>query len=79
MRLNLGPNSLSKLEAGPWWPVYALWPTRVENSLVWFEKYYVRLVPVRDYHSNISKTSECQWTYKMEPEYRLAENIDKEY
>jgi hypothetical protein len=79
MRLNLGPNNLSPDQAGPWWPVYAIWPTRVENRLVWLEKYYVRLVPVRDYNSEISRTSESMWTYKMVEELRLPENLDKEY
>jgi hypothetical protein len=78
MRLDLGPNSLSD-QPGPWWPTYAFIPTRVENKLVWLETYYTRLVPVRDYDSQISKTSKYMWTYKMVQEYRLKENIDKEY
>lgn len=79
MRLNLGPNNLDPQHAGPWCPMFAIIPTRVENRIVWLEKYYMRLVPVRDYDSIISKTSKSMWTYKMVEEIRLPENIDKEY
>lgn len=79
MRLNLGPRNLAPPEASPWYEQYAILPIRVENKVIWFEKYYMRLVPVRDYNSYLSKTSECQWGYKMDQELRLPENIDKEY
>lgn len=79
MRLNLGPRNLQPQEASPWYLQFAILPIRVENKLIWLEKYYWRLVPVRDYDCELSKTSENQWGYKMDQELRLPENIDKEY
>lgn len=74
--LPLGPTNMG--DVGPWIEQYALLPLRVENRLIWLEKFYVRFHPVRVY-KGVYKDSKVQYSYTWEPEYRLPENIDKEY
>ena len=78
MQFKFAPKDLDDFECSKWHRQFALLPMRVENKLIWWETFYVRFVPVRDYNSFISKFSENQWTYKWDPEYRLKENMTTE-
>jgi hypothetical protein len=78
MQFKFAPSGLDDYSCSKWHKQFALLPQRVETKLIWWETFYIRFVPVRDYNSYISKTSENQWTYKWDIEYRLKENMTEE-
>ena len=79
MRFPLAVGADGEAKPGPWVRQFAITPMRVENKVIWLESYYVRLCPIKEYTTGPYKHSRVQYSYTWQPEYRLPENIDKEY
>lgn len=76
MKLKLWPSGVG--DNGRWHRMYAWFPVRVENTLIWLDYYYWRPAGRIDYDCQYSKNSESQWGYKSVPEVRLEENMTEE-